>query len=258
MHAYQPERIKGGAAATASGFDFINENKGLTAGAALSLLVMGTVFVNAIWYQPGKHPSPLFSTRATNTAVDIAAVKSKTEPSLKVSAPAEVPASKVSPDLLREIQTALSVRGYYDGKLDGVYGSRTNKAISTFQADQGLAVDGEPTVRLLTQVLLSASSRPQEVPVPRQPEIAKKPVEVKTVAVKPVKPTEANPDGLVAQIQSGLKAYGYDELVVDGKMGANTATAIQRFQLDYGMKITGEPSDQVLEKLREIGALKQG
>ena len=78
------------------------------------------------------------------------------------------------------------------------------------------------------------------------------------MAVKPVKPAEIRPDGLVAQIQSGLKAYGYDELVVDGKMGTNTATAIQRFQLDYGMKITGEPSDLVLEKLREIGALKKG
>ena len=258
MHAYQPDRLNGGGTATASGYSFIKQNKMLCGGAALSLLIMGTVFVNAIWYQPGKHPSPLFSTRTADMGMETAAVKPKTKPSLKVSAPAELPASKASADLLREIQTALSVRGYYDGKLDGVYGSRTNKAISTFQADQGLTVDGEPTVRLLTQVLLSASSRPQEVPVPKQPEIENKPVEVKTVSVKPAKPAEARPDGLVAQIQSGLRAYGYEELVVDGKMGANTATAIQRFQLDYGMKITGEPSDQVLEKLREIGALKQG
>ena len=41
-------------------------------------------------------------------------------------------------------------------------------------------------------------------------------------------------------------------------MGQQTATAIQRFQLDYGMKITGEPSDKVLEKLRDIGAYVQG
>ncbi len=258
MHAYQPERLEGKTFGAGNRLGFVKQNKALTAGAALSLLVMGTVFANAIWYQPGKHPSPLFSTRTAQETVETAKVKTKSEPSLTISAPAEVPASKASADLLREIQTALSVRGYYDGKLDGVYGSRTDKAISTFQSDQGLTVDGEPTVRLLTQVLLSASSRPQEVPLPKQPEIDTKPAEVKTVAVKPVQPVTAQPDGLVAQIQSGLKAYGYDELVVDGKMGANTATAIQRFQLDYGMKITGEPSDQVLQKLQDIGAYKQG
>ena len=77
-------------------------------------------------------------------------------------------------------------------------------------------------------------------------------------AVNTTKPAEPKADGLVARIQSGLRAYGYDDLVVDGQMGQQTATAIQRFQLDYGMKITGEPSDGVLKKLREIGAYKQG
>ncbi len=258
MHAYQPERLEGKSFKLGSRFGFIKQNKALSAGAGVSLLVMCTVFVNAVWYQTGKHPSPLFSTRTAQKTTQTAAAKTKAEPALTISAPSEVPTSKASADLLREIQTALSVRGYYDGKLDGVYGSRTDKAISTFQSDQGLDVDGKPTVRLLTQVLLSASSRPQEVPLPKQPEIKNQPTEVKTVAVKPVQPTEAQPDGLIAQIQSGLRAYGYDELVVDGKMGANTATAIQRFQLDYGMKITGEPSDQVLQKLRDIGAYKQG
>lgn len=259
MHAYQPERLQGNSSRQGSRLGFLKENPALSGGAALSLVVMGTVFVNAVWYQPGKHPSPLFSTRlavsATQQTVNTQTVRG---PATTISAPSAENASKASADLLREVQTALSVRGYYDGKLDGVYGSRTNKAISRFQADNGIAVDGEATVRLLTQVLLSASSRPQEVPVPKQPEIERQPVEVKTVAVKAVEPAEGRPDGLIAQIQSGLKAYGYDELQVDGKMGQNTATAIQRFQLDYGMKITGEPSDQVLQKLREIGAYKQG
>ena len=104
---------------------------------------------------------------------------------------------------------------------------------------------------------MSASSRPKDVPVPKASEIALKPKPVKTVAVK-TEPEATTADGLVAQIQSGLRAYGYDDLVVDGRMGQQTATAIQRFQLDYGMKITGEASKRVLDKLRDIGAYKQG
>jgi len=259
MHAYQPERLKGNPASQVGKFSVVKDNPILSGGAALSLVVMGAVFVNAIWYQPGKHPSPLFSTRTAVASVETAeVVQERASPSTEISAPSPANATKASADLLREIQTALSVRGYYEGTLDGVYGSRTKKAISRFQADSDLTVDGEPTVRLLTQVLLSASSRPQEVPVPKQPQIAQKPVETKKVALKASEPAEERSDGLVAQIQSGLKAYGYDELKVDGKMGQNTATAIQRFQLDYGMKITGEPSDTVLQKLREIGAYKQG
>lgn len=259
MHAYQPERLSSNPTRQDDRFGLVKQNPLLSGGAALSLLVIGAVFVNAAWYQTGKHPSPLFSTRTAAASIEAAEVVDKnTSPSTKISAPSRASATKASADLLREIQTALSVRGYYEGKLDGVYGSRTKKAISRFQGDRGQTVDGEPTVRLLTQVLLSASSRPQEVPLPKQPQIAQKSVEVKTVALRASEPAEERVDGLIAQIQSGLKAYGYDELKVDGKMGQNTATAIQRFQLDYGMKITGEPSGTVLQKLREIGAYKQG
>ncbi|MDD9910825.1 MAG: peptidoglycan-binding domain-containing protein [Ahrensia sp.] len=258
MHAYQPERLKPKPSGR-SKLAFVKENPALSGGAALSIMVMGAVFVNAIWYQPGPHPAPLFSTRAAPEAISM---PSQSEPKLVRAEPQDsvAPAATetASADLLREIQSALSVRGYYDGKLDGVYGSRTKRAINSFQADAGLNVDGEPTVRLLTQVLLSASSRPAEVPVPKAPQAEKRTVEVKAVKVPTIESQESRPDGLIAQIQSGLRAYGYDELKVDGKMGQNTATAIQRFQLDYGMKITGEPSETVLQKLREIGAYRQG
>jgi len=147
------------------------------------------------------------------------------------------------------------VRGYYSGKVDGKFGSRTKTAIVSFQQDHSLKQDGRASVRLLSQILLSASASPKEVPIPKS--VVAEVDSDKELSAKVAKQSVAA-SGLVAQIQTGLRNYGYEELVVDGKPGRKTKTAIQRFQLDYGMKITGEPTDTVLNKLREIGAYTQG
>ena len=257
MHAYQPERLIGKEPRNWPFMAFISENRYLCAGAALSVVVMSSIFVNAAYFQPGKHPSPLFATRNLDT-IQSAGVK-KAEPEIASATKQSVAVkSTADGDLMREVQSALAVRGYYTGKLDGIYGSRTKKAILSFQADHSMKQTGQASLRLLTQVLMSASAKPSEVPVPKE-QIAQKPVKVKTVRVKAAAQIEVvQQDGLVARIQAGLRNYGYDDLKVDGRMGQQTATAIQRFQLDYGMKITGEPSQQLLEKLSEIGAYQSG
>ncbi len=43
---------------------------------------------------------------------------------------------------VREIQIALKERGYFDSKVDGIFGTITKKAVERFQKDNGLAVDG--------------------------------------------------------------------------------------------------------------------
>ncbi|MEM9732584.1 MAG: peptidoglycan-binding domain-containing protein [Pseudomonadota bacterium] len=272
MHAYQPDRLAATKAAPNPIANFVQENRALCAAALASTLVMGLIFTNAVFFQEGAHPSPLFSTRVVERVqpLDEPVKTAVLKPQLhKVpeAVPAPVDKSETGKELLREVQTALSVRGYYDGKLDGLYGSRTRRAITAFQSDNGMVVDGKVTVRLLTQVLMSGSAQPDAVPVPPKSQLVAKPVGVKTrkVATTRVKPKTINTqaavseaDGLVARIQAGLRNYGYDDLQVDGKMGQQTATAIQRFQLDYGMKITGEASQSVLNKLSEIGAYTQG
>ncbi len=273
MHAYQPERLNKISNSNNIALQAVAEHPVLCAGAALSVVVMASIFVNAVWYQPGKHPSPMFSTRGEAVTSSVTADAGTAQPPIaQVQAQpvvAKVEEQSVAPqvdaetktaadrEILREVQTALSVRGYYSGKLDGVFGSRTKKAIMDFQRDNSLEQTGSYDVRLLTQVLMSASARPQEMPVKKLTTASiKKPTIKKVATTKLEKPAKA--DGLVARIQAGLKAYGYDDIKVDGKMGQQTATAIQRFQLDYGMKITGEPSEQVLQKLQSIGAYKAG
>ena len=43
---------------------------------------------------------------------------------------------------VRTVQDKLLRWGYYDGKVDGVYGARTYRAVRKFQAKNGLTVDG--------------------------------------------------------------------------------------------------------------------
>ena len=45
--------------------------------------------------------------------------------------------------VVSEIQTRLKNWGYYNGAVDGVYGSRTEKAVRWFQEKNGLNVDGQ-------------------------------------------------------------------------------------------------------------------
>jgi peptidoglycan hydrolase-like protein with peptidoglycan-binding domain len=42
----------------------------------------------------------------------------------------------------KDVQTALKRAGYYDGAIDGKIGPKTRKAITDFQADNKLKVDG--------------------------------------------------------------------------------------------------------------------
>ena len=40
------------------------------------------------------------------------------------------------------VQSALKDKGYYDGKVDGIYGTITKNAVTKFQKDNGLKTDG--------------------------------------------------------------------------------------------------------------------
>lgn len=55
-----------------------------------------------------------------------------------------------SGSVVREMQTRLKEWGYYDGEVDGIFGSATEEAIEEFQRKNGLAVDGRAGPATLT------------------------------------------------------------------------------------------------------------
>lgn len=60
--------------------------------------------------------------------------------------------------VVTQIQTKLKSWGYYTGSVDGVYGSRTERAVRAFQQKNGLAVDGKAGTQTLAAMGLSAGS----------------------------------------------------------------------------------------------------
>lgn len=59
---------------------------------------------------------------------------------------------------VKKIQTELSKRGYYKGKIDGIFGSGTLSAVKAFQKANGLKVDGIAGAKTLAALKISGSS----------------------------------------------------------------------------------------------------
>ena len=59
--------------------------------------------------------------------------------------------------VVAQIQQKLSAWGYYDGAVDGVYGSRTEAAVKHFQQKNGLTVDGKAGVQTLNAMGISTA-----------------------------------------------------------------------------------------------------
>jgi peptidoglycan hydrolase-like protein with peptidoglycan-binding domain len=174
----------------------IARNPSIAGGAMAFVVIFSFVAANALWYQPGAHPSPFFRTRdpasptalaghkpswrgqdALNTTIfkierpDDAAPKAGSRPAAaSVSAPgsATAPSAAVPPalKLVADIQGELVRRGLYNGAADGVIGPRTTSAILFFQESLGLQQTGEPSPELLA-ALKSASGGGTAVPIER-------------------------------------------------------------------------------------------
>ena len=63
-----------------------------------------------------------------------------------------------SGETVTQIQKKLKNWGYYNGVIDGVYGSKTEEAVKAFQAKNGLTADGVAGAKTLAALGISASS----------------------------------------------------------------------------------------------------
>ena len=59
---------------------------------------------------------------------------------------------------VRQIQTLLQGYGVYNGKIDGIYGTKTREAVKAFQRYNGLTVDGIAGPQTLKKMGISSSS----------------------------------------------------------------------------------------------------
>jgi peptidoglycan hydrolase-like protein with peptidoglycan-binding domain len=227
----------------------ISRNPVLVGGSTAFLVTLFYVSANALWYQPFPHAGAFFATRSIEGFPHPGADEPET--TINILRPAPVK----SDPTVEQVQGILKDLDFYTGTVDGISGPNTHKAIQAYQQKVGLPASGEIDAVLLDQLGAKQTTAGIPHPVPRPvdmaaataPEAAPTPIPVSAPA------SGQAPDPRIVKIQAGLKAFGNDDMQLDGVVGARTKAAIKEFQSLFGLPQTGEPDEVVYVKMREIG-----
>jgi peptidoglycan hydrolase-like protein with peptidoglycan-binding domain len=147
-------------------------------------------------------------------------------------------------ELVAQVQTALAERGLYEGVVDGLMGAGTASAVRAFEQSQGAPATGEASEKILA-ALLTAPMLKAEAKFETKPTAPAAPTQAITTG-------SAAPNPRLMAAQRALAKIGYGPVSIDGKLGAETRSAIRTFERDRGMPETGEPSPAVLRALQAM------
>ncbi len=141
------------------------------------------------------------------------------------------------------LQTALKQLNYYEGELDGQFGTGTLKAVKAFQKAEKLAVDGKAGTKTQARLTeLTGVTFKEDEPV-ETPEIPK------TLFKGDYRTMSYGTAGARVQVmQRALLALGFD-VTVDGDFGAGTTAAVKAFQTVVGLTADGKAGKKTLQKL---------
>ena len=254
----------------------IARHPGVAGGCAAFAVIFGFISANALWYQPGNHPSPIFRTRDDTYPNAFAGYRPPEKPAdvttFRIERPqdmddAEIALPADNTAVVMAVQQELARRGLYAGAADGVSGPRTSTAILAFETGAGMEPTGEATEELLAALrsdAMEVAPRPRERP--SEQAVSAADIDPITAAIrdseKQPQPLQAMLKGLTAadaelvmKIQKGLSNIAYANIDVDGVAGQQTRAAIRHFEKHYRLPETGEPNERVLKKLKQIGAL---
>ena len=146
------------------------------------------------------------------------------------------------------LQTGLAAKGYYSGKIDGIFGAGTLKAVKAFQKAESLKVDG--LAGKATQARLSELTgvvfEEEDDDVVVKPADPNKP---KTLFAGDYRTMQFGTAGTRVRIlQRALMALGFD-VAVDGDYGSTTYRAVKAFQTVVGLTADGKCGKKTMQKL---------
>ena len=250
-------------------------------GGCVAIIVGGAILANVLFMQTGQHPAPMFrsepAARAPSPAnapaaspppanppaasppaakppaakeTSVAIVPSARPPNPPIQKSDPVPPARLGAEIVADIQRELARRGYYDGVVDGRYGPRTIASIRDFEQTVGMKPSAEPSEVLLQSIKRSSTkpSRPATI------------VSTGVVSARPAPQPARNdaiatalaPSKRVLAVQRVLSDYGYGQIKPSGVVDADTQIAIERFERERKLPVTGQPSDRVVRELSAI------
>ena len=193
------------------------------------------IFTNALFLQTGPHPAPIFAARPLlATAQPAAPVRARSAEPVDVVADAPV---RNRVQLIAEIQRELTRRGFYEGIADGVWGAKTDAGARDFLQGAGLRINPEPSEELL-RALLAAKSKPAASAASVSAPVRNDPI-ADLIA----------PSKRVLAIQRALSDFGYGQIKASGAYDPETRTAIEKFERDHKLPVTGQISDRFVHEL---------
>jgi hypothetical protein len=181
----------------------------------VAVAAISAIVANALFLQTGRHPAPMFGTV------------------INLPAPSSVPLSNPLPRP-RPVGADTSP----------LEPKATEFRVEPKPAEKAPEKPVEATASTprsgsdpMTNLVKQTASAPQSVAVARPP--ASIPMQQSPAAKR------------IAGVQRALSEYGYGNLKITGTMGGETQSAIQKFEREHKMQVTGLVSDRLL---RELGA----
>jgi peptidoglycan hydrolase-like protein with peptidoglycan-binding domain len=200
-----------------------------------------------------------------------------TKPPVDTAKPEAAPARQRQ-QVVADIQRELARRGFFDGPTDGIHGPKTDAAIRDFEHAAKLkagAQADEALLRVITRTPIQAvaATRVEPTPIraeaaPKRPEPAPTRAEPTPMRPEPAMRGEAPPrppaairtaaaaksasSGRVVAVQRALADYGYGQLTPNGVLGPETKTAIERFERERKLPVTGQVSDRLTRELAAV------
>jgi len=196
-------------------------------GFVMATVAIFAILFNALFLQKGPHPAPIFVTR----------------PLLKQETPVAQPnvaadsAAQIRAQLISDIQRELGRRNFYEGATDGIWGAKTDAAARDFVQATGLKVNPEASDGLLRAIVASKAKA--------QPDRA---ASVDATRNDPIAEL-ITPSKRVVAIQRALADFGYGQIKPTGVYDPDTRTAIEKFERDRRLPVTGQISDRFVREL---------
>ena len=191
------------------------------------------IFTNALFLQKGPHPAPIFAARPLLQHEMAAPSRFPAQPGPVV----ETAQPRIQ--LIVSIQRELARKGFYDGPADGIWGAKTDAAVRDFAQAAGVKINPEASEGLLRTITTSgarASAGAATANAPAADPIAKL----------------MTPSRRVTAVQRALADFGYGQIRPTGIFDPETRAALEKFERDRKLPVTGQMSDRVVRELAAI------
>jgi putative peptidoglycan binding protein len=179
----------------------------------VAVAAIGAIVANALFLQTGRHPAPMFGTvinLPAPSSVSLSNPLPRPRPVGADTSPLEPRATEFRAEPKPAERAAEKPP---EKPVEATASTRSNDPMTNL-------------VKATTSTPPSAMRPPAPIPVPQSPAARR-----------------------IAGVQRALSEYGYGNLKITGTMSGETQSAIQKFEREHKMPVTGQVSDRLLREL---------